>query len=166
MRARLLVSVLMVLTAGCGRAPQPSQADLEALLVQDGDLPAGVVASQVRDSPPVPIEGLPTAAQTVYREFGPAESPLGDVIVWRYTLQADVEQGYEAIAGQMEGQAPAEAIGERAEVSVGTVAASAVSSVVFARCNTVASIVMYNSDLEAVQTYAKRLDQRLQAVVC
>ena len=167
MRARLLVCVLILLTAACGGPPRPVDVDLEPLLIQSGDLPAGLAAEQVRDSWQVDLEGLPAATQTAYRAFAREGIPAGDVIVWRYTSPADAAQAYGVIAASMQGRAvPAGAIGERAEMKVGAAPGFAVSSIVFARCNTVTSIVMYISDLEAVQTYATRLDTRLQAAVC
>ena len=167
MRARLLVCVLILLTSACGGPPRPSNVDLEPLLVQPGDLPSGMGTGQMRDNPAVDVENLPVAAQTVYRDFVRDENPAGDVVVWRYMSRPDAEQAYGTIAEIMEGHAaPHGAIGERAKVHADTESASAVAAVLFVRCNAVASIVLYPSDLETVQNYARRLDKRLQAAVC
>ena len=167
MRARLLVCVLILLTTACGGPPRPAAVDLEPLLVQPGDLPIGMGTGQMRDNPAVEVEDLPVAAQTVYRDFVRDDTPAGDVVVWRYTSRTDAEQAYGMIAEIMAGHAaPHGTIGERAKVHADTESASAVAAAVFVRCNVVASIVMYHSDLETVQNYARRLYKRLQAAVC
>ena len=58
-------------------------------MVQDGDLPAGVTAGQLRENPAGEVEDLPAAAQTVYPDFVRDANPAGDVVVWRYPARAD-----------------------------------------------------------------------------
>lgn len=185
---RVVLAILAALALiGCGAAPAaqaptvavstavptalPLEAlDLEPLLVQPGDLPAGMSGAQVRDTAPKMFDGMPGAQRTAYQQFARGSEPAGGVAVFLYEADADRDQGYGFVLGGMGPTVTVEGVGDHAtatEPSKEVAALLNFSDLLFQRCHAVAHIRMTGTDAAAsIAAYAKRLDKRLSAVVC
>lgn len=147
-----------------------SAIDLEPLLIQSGDLPAGITGAQVRDTPPKMFDGMPKAAKAIYQQFARGTDQIGGVSVFLYEKDTDRDQGYGFILGGMNTAQVTEGVGEQAVIagpSKETAAVLNFSDLLLRRCRAIAHIRMTGKDTaEAVTAYAKRLDTRLSEVVC
>lgn len=205
----LTVALVLVASAACGDAtrkptetpkptpsvnptdtPQPiptvtpvplSQIDLEPLLTQSGDLPAGLSGAQVRGFLPEMYDNLPTSDNAIQRQFQRDGDAAGFVTVLVYESSSHCDAAY---TGILDGfgdstvgpdiKAARETIsdvGERAEAvtlesEVGGISLEAID-MAFTRCHAVAHIRMTGTlSLLDIKSYAKRLDNRLAAVAC
>ena len=165
-----LLFLLMLLTA-CGGVPL-AEVDLAPLLVQPGNLPAGVTAAQVSTEPPEMFRDVPEPQQAIHQQFERRGTQQGGVTVLLYDAPEDGDVAYNVIAqGMPETRAyvpwvGAAAVGGHRRVNVLGVPIESVD-VVFVRCHAVAHIRMPGTArVQDVRTYAKRLDARLQAQVC
>jgi hypothetical protein len=73
MRQMLFLFALVVLV-GCGmqlRAPTPTPVNLESLIIQPGDLPAGLTVAQVLDTRPPAYDqmGMPQASKIIFQRL-------------------------------------------------------------------------------------------------
>lgn len=178
----LFVFLAALVLAACGGSPAPTadaptaapavptaipleQIDLEPLLVQSGDLPAGTTGAQVRDTAPAMFKDIPAATNTAYQQLATGAKQTGGVAVFLYADAAPRDAAYQAIATGMGSDTSAPTIGERAALSAGGDILP-FSDLLFQRCRAVAHIRMTGSDAAAIESYAKRLDKRLQAVAC
>ncbi len=155
-------------------------ADLEPLLVQPGDLPGGRVGGQVRDTIPAIIENLPSSQQTILQTFEQAGRVDGWVGVRLYQKTTNADAAYQEVVQQMPLYPSAtntkrtlktvDTLGEQATAAPPPDIATTATYLTFVRCH--AFIVMTFSDdvpdpeATAAIAYAKRLDKRIQPVVC
>jgi hypothetical protein len=184
-----LITLVALVIAGCGTAPEaavPTAApiqptavptavpladlDLEPLLIQAGDLPAGLTGAQIRDTAPEMFSKVPKATKTLNQQFAQADKQVGGVTVLLYDSPADVSTAYDVIWNGMSTGSSALDIGEKAggfakKQIVGTTQFE-FSDVLFRRCHAVVHIRMPVSDIAMSTAYAQRLDKRLSAVVC
>lgn len=175
------VALLLVACGGVAPAALPTtlpaptavpldQIDLESLMVQPGDLPAGVSGAQVRDVAPKMFDGMPGALKTAYQQFARGDQPAGGVVVFLYEADADRDQGYGFILGGMGTTTAVEGVGEQATATEPSKEVAAVlnfTDLLFQRCHAVAHIRMTGADTAAsIAAYAKRLDKRLSSVAC
>jgi len=189
-RALQWIALVIVLSclAGCGTAPATEQAtrtnaaegpaaaptkqplvsvDLEPLLIQAGDLPAGVTGAQVRDTPPKMFDGMPKAAKAVYQQLAQGNQQTGGVAVFLY--ETGVDAGYAFAAKGMGDVDPVADVGEQAIVTkAADNPALNFVDLLFRRCAAVVHTRMSGADLDrdTAAAYAKRLDARLKPVVC
>jgi hypothetical protein len=162
--------VALVLLLG-GARPNLTQVDLEPLLIQAGDLQAGVSGAQVRDIAPKMFDGMPTAANTAYQQFAQGSRQIGGVAVFLY--EQDVSVGYAFVAKGMIESEPVAGVGEEAIATLPSATAAEFGldyvDILFRRCGAVAHIRMSGDPpferADAI-AYARRLDKRLQEVVC
>lgn len=144
-----------------------SAIDLEPLLIQSGDLPAGIEGAQVRDVAPAMFDGMPKAAKTIIQQFAQGVDQIGGVSVFLYDKDNDRESAYQFIAKGMSNSDALTDTGDRAIVSK-PIAAINFVDILFQRCAAVVHIRMSGEDLDrdAATIYARRLDKRLLGVVC
>lgn len=139
--------------------------DIEPLLVQDGDLPAGYVAGQVSSDYPPMFYGIPRPDRTVSRELGLNGRGAGLVTVLLYERPDQLEAAYQFLLG---GFGPnAEAVLETGERAQAVDSSGNWVDLVFVRCRAVVHIrLTQRADVPVARDYAQRLDARLQPLIC
>lgn len=197
---KILALVLLLALAGCGGSPQAVQPtaplatrenasegptaapaptavsladlDLESLLVQNGDLPAGVSGAQIRDTAPEMPPKMPKTTKTVYQQLAVGNAEIGGVSVFLYEETADRDAAMAALTELIDPSGPINGIGEQAVTNKASAAAGVMgrltTDVIFRRCAAIVQISLDNQryDQATVASYAKRLDKRLAGVVC
>ncbi len=202
----LIIALLVFGLAACGSAPAPEDVaiarlpteaapqatvqptvapaprsladiDLEPLLIQSGDLPAGLTGAQVLDTPPPAYETLkvPKADKLIFQRLQRNGQPAGYIVVTVYESTAARDDAYTRVtddvrkAAEHGGGKPQETndAGEHA-VIVKEAPPLSGAKTMFVRCRAVADILMTGDlvDEAAVLAYARRLDKRLQQAVC
>jgi hypothetical protein len=157
MRSLIILATLIALV-GCGGPPAVERPALEAVLYQDGDAPLGWQAGQVRDTMTGTTEG---AAMVVSRELIPAvASPLtGEVGVALYADAAAAKVGLQGLLPGLTTDGQPYEVGDQG-LQRGNI-------VGFQRCRAVAVVRLALADgLDQIGSYARRLDERLQKLVC
>jgi hypothetical protein len=183
--------------AGCGETPQSSQQaieqafatigagldatavstvvpltalDLESLLIQPGDLPAGVIGSQVKDKAPPVFKDAPLPVKAIDQRFGLADGvTIGGVTVLLYDSPADLEKAYAVVIGGMGSSAyPSTEVGDKARIGGLTARTQRIAEVSFVRCHALVSVSLSETPQpdDDTLTYAQRLDKRLMPLVC
>ena len=152
--------------------------DLEALLLCDGDLPAGFRPAQVRDIPPAMFHGLPRWRLFLYRQIERREAVSGGVAIVIFHSLEDLDAGYEALSQGIrhEDEAvsthcyvsrPLPIVGERALLGAGQVLIPGLRSyfgdVVFTRGGALVHVRLSNAPVDALVALARRIDARLTA---
>lgn len=146
--------------------------ELEPLLIQTGDLPAGVEGAQVRDTPPAMFKDMPAATKAIYQQFARGSKQIGGVAVFLYTTPADQDQGYKLLVDGMGEVNVVADIGEQASITKEDPKATSLGisfwDLLFRRCAAIAHIRLTGDGIDdaTVIAYAKRLDKRLAAVTC
>jgi hypothetical protein len=138
----------------------PSDLDisiLEHLLVQDGDLPAGLTAAQFKATPPGMFRDVKYFKLFAGRSFEKGGESYGGVSLFIYDDEIGLDIDYNVI---IMGFGPdrdfIETFGEKAHQRWGDIA--------FVRCNTIVHI-RAPEPVGAIN-YAKRLDNRIEQQVC
>ena len=196
----LIVLIILSLVAGCGGSdatttpeptdtPQPtdtpaptatptptpiplSELELEPLLIQAGDLPAGFSGAQVRDVAPQMFDELPIAENVIDQRFEKGGAAAGGVTVILYSSKSEIDEVYGLLVSSMgDSTQTVTEVGEQAIAIVESLSAAGVtfkfSDLTFIRCSAVVYIRMSDiADSDAITAYAKRLDSRLEPVVC
>lgn len=195
MRHIAVLALVLVLTA-CGSAPaaavptsppvEPTAAptaisladvDLEPLLITSGDLPADLTGGQIRDVAPKMFDGIPKAVQLREQRFARGGDAAGGVVVFLYENAGDRDAGYARVLDGMGETTPVDGLGDQSAQAAADAAALragiAYSDVLFRRCAALVHIRVGSPDVTSpdevvitAATYAKRLDKRLQSVVC
>jgi len=158
-----------------------SELDLEPLLIQPGDLPAGFSGAQIKDVAPSMFDDLPAAENTIDQRFERGGDTAGGVTVFLYGSTSKIEEAY-ALLMSIEADYVAlltddmnvqtvTGVGEQAIVSVVSLSMGGFtlesSDLDFVRCSAVVHIRMVGvADIDTIRAYAKRLDKRLEPVVC
>jgi len=149
-----------------------SELELEPLLIQPGDLPAGFSGAQVRDVAPGMFDETPTAENAISQQFERGGDTAGGVAVLLYDSKSEIEEAYALFVSGMAGNVQTvTGVGEQAAVSVWSLSVLGItrkgSELLFIRCGAVAHIRMADVvDIDTITAYAKRLDSRLEPVVC
>jgi hypothetical protein len=160
-------------------APQP---DLESLFVQSGDLPAGIAGQRAEDPMPTNFDNDPPATTIQGLQFARDGRAAGSVTILRYAVVADGTQAFKRLTTSVHDDAVSagntaqrmtnvgeDALTARLSLASSTYGTDYLAVVVFARCHALVDIRMFERPdvtLATVIAYAKRLDQRLSAVVC
>lgn len=184
-RQLLLALTMTVLwLAACSATPTQiplSEINLEPILILPGDLPAGFSGAQVRDSLPEMFGNLPEASNQTYQQFQRQGEAAGGVAVTLYESDSDRDVAYTLLLkgfgdSSSDSMTKTERIvvsnvGERAEAV--TLQGSMLGIVLdfadlaFVRCGAVVHIRFGGSaGLTEIVSYARRLDERLTALVC
>lgn len=182
MKYLAILAIMAALLVSCGGDPpivpafappataQPTAValkdiDLEPLLVQAGDLPSGMSAAQVKDTAPLGMKEYPIATKAIDQRFQRGNKTVGGVVVLLYEQQADLNQAA-ALAIKLDKYSEVLSdVGTQAKLFLGT-DAFPVRGVTFVRCRAVVDVTMSEVDTSEVTAYAKRLDKRLQSVIC
>lgn len=177
LRLGALVLALTLVTACAGSGapavarPPLSQAELDALLVQDGDLPAGLTAEPLASRVDW-LASVPAAPQETARRLLGQGGELGSITLLVYPPGSDIATVYTPVSAVLEkaAQRPPQFIGSIGERS-GVVTSSPLNQPVvydlsFLRCSAAAYIRLRTSDVDDVLQYADRLDERLQQRIC
>lgn len=152
-----------------------SELDLEPLLIQAGDLPAGLSGAQVRDDPPMAFKDVPSGDNMIWQQFQRGQDPAGYVAVFVYEDAAQVDQAYEAMKDMLvNGHAEeSQDVGDRLHTdwysSMFSESMGGIDSAhgVFTHCHAAVFIQFHDTtDVAAVSAYAKRLDARLEPLIC
>lgn len=182
---RLLLLAVLTLTS-CGSAsPDAAQAptiaptalpptpialkdiDLEPLLIQNGDLPAGFSGAQIKDEAPAMFDKAPKPVKAIDQRLASKDDNAGGIVALLYETPEDTVKAYDMVVDGMGDKVKAlEGVGEKASVMADTLAAAnlSFSEGAFYRCGAVVHIRFVGiEDADAVEAYAKRLDKRLQA---
>lgn len=180
----LLAAVFVFALVACGgspaavaptAAPTPAPTkvplaalDLEPLLIQSGDLPAGLTGAQVLDSVPPAYQQMqmPAAEKLIFQRLARGSDPGGYVVVSLYGDAAKRTDAYVKITTDMRtlgALTMPEDIGETAALHSDTLFGGHVA---FQRCAAVVEVLLTGTDAQEVAAYAKRLDTRLRAAVC
>ncbi len=150
------VVLVVVLLAGCG-GPNLKDLNLESILIQDGDLPASMIAGQITDGSGGDTIGASGFVKRVER----AIEPDGVVTVLLYDDDTALQRDFKAVL-------PGVTADGLPSTEVGAQAMTRGNIVLFVRCHALVAVRMAITPQVAQQTlgYAKRLDQRLQPLVC
>jgi hypothetical protein len=150
--------------------PAPTQImladlDLESILIQPGDLPAGYTGALISKSLSDLFEGVHQSINQAYQQFEQNGRYAGGVDVAIFSKQTDPNDVYE-IVGWSDGKSVPN-LGEKSEVEIDAFLLGGVVNLKFIRCSAVVNIQFYNTtDFESVIAYAQRLDERLTPLVC
>jgi hypothetical protein len=158
--------------------------DLVPLLVQPGDLPAGVTTGQVvRDGEAYFIKGAPNWEQKLFLEFGAQSQSAGGVVIWLLDAVADREDAYTKVADWFEEDAQAvegewdSVVANPPPVSAANVLSSLglmvgdaplLGEMAFEACQAVVYVQLpYDREiLDPIVTYSGNLLARLQPQIC
>ena len=183
----ILIACFLLLSA-CGVAPAPtatpqpspttaptatpatvsfSKLSLDSVLIQSGDLPAGVSGEQIRSVAPPAFKSVPLAEYTIDQRFQKNGQVSGGVTVFVYKTVDEAEAAYaEILKGMDSGRGSDPTFGSVAVSADSYLANTAFSSALFVRCSTTVHIQMSGVAEKSAASYAQRLDKRLQSLVC
>jgi len=151
--------------------------DLEEILLLDGDLPTSFVGQQIMSDVTSYFTELPEPSQFIQQEFHKkfrSGFVVSDgVVIILYEDREFIEDAFNILHEKIKRgddvvEIPIEGIGEKA-ILTKRVGISLVSvNMVFVRCQAVVYIELFSSDVdvELLTNYAKRLDKRINQLVC
>jgi hypothetical protein len=164
-----------------GMSPSHPATNLEALLLQPGDLPDTVEGESLDNPTPPNFANDPPATAMVGQRLTRAGRNAGSVSLLYYTNPSDLAQAYQQLtanpdpfAAQATVMEPRTDIGDTAVTARLTLASSTygptyTAIVIFARCHAIVDIRLNEQidlTLDTAMAYAKRLDGRIAAVMC
>lgn len=176
----LIFAVLLVACGGTPETaalpalpPEPTKVPLEAielepLLIQSGDLPAGLTGAQVLDTQPPAYEqmSMPPATKLIFQRFAKGSAPGGYVVVSLYKDAAQLDTAYAALDKDLHAVGVVTTPTEVGEIGVLSVDNLFGAHFGFRRCAALVNIMLVGADGQSVLAYAKRLEKRLQPLVC
>lgn len=144
---------------------------IEPALIQSGDLPSGLVGGQVKALVPVLFKGITPPDRVLTQSLENGGVALGNVTVLLYQDTKNRDAAYTQMLGDIAitpatGGTAQPGIGERSLGGLFTNNLPGFAEIAFVRCHAVVHIRLDTQDATDVTTYAKRLDTRLQTVVC
>ena len=166
---------------GQPQAAHRLQNDLAPLLLQPGDLPDNITGEPADDPSPPNFANDPPAATIVGRRLSRHGRGAGSVSLLFYDNLSDLAQAYERLTTnadsfnpQGNAMEPRSDVGDKAMTARLTLASSTYGPthtvvVIFVRCHSIIDLWLNERDdltLDTALAYAKRLDQRIAAVVC
>lgn len=170
--------IAVFLLAACGGTPDViapttippttvplSALDLEPLLIQSGDLPAGIAAAQVKDVAPLAFNGYPPTTKAIDQRFQRDGKAVGGVVVLLYEQQDNFNTARSLAMKISESSKPLDGVGEEAKAFLGSDLLP-IRGITFIRCRAIVDVSISNVTIEEVAAYAMRLDKRLSGVVC
>lgn len=170
MSATLIAAALVVLVA-CGAVPL-SEIQLEPLLVQPGDLPAGFSGAQVKSVAPEMFKNFPSPQRAIDQRFEHEGETGGGVVVLLYEQQADRDRAYAMLVDGISDDAqPVADLGEQSIAHGMELEAAGMNikstDLGFVRCQAIVHVRLTDtSNVAEAAEYAKRLDKRLSPLVC
>ena len=145
--------------------PSPETQLVTGLLLQPGDFPPDLNAGEVID-PPGMFRDVPLPDRAYFQRYTIGGNPAGGVAVFEYEDVSKVREAYSVILSGMGDTEPLSNVGEQARIAVYGDPGGA--ELIFIRCSAVIHIRVVGPPniVDAVRSYAKRLDTRLTGVVC
>jgi len=146
-----------------------SDIDLEPLLIQPGDLPAGFRGAQVCDTISGYLErDAPAPDNFIWQQLERDAERAGRIAIIVYDDPELAKEAYDAIVDGFVEQKGTDRAGEAAVISAWRdLVGNNWTSSAFLRCHAVADFLFTDiRDAEAAKTYMQRLDARLEPVVC
>lgn len=147
--------------------------DLEELLILPGDLPTNFEGQQIRSELPEALTkiGITKGINTVSQGFKVSEWGSDGVTI---TVYRTAQEAKDIFVEKLNTDLPkVEGLGDLSIVSEGgTLCEGCSIQVLFVRCNALVYVDIFNQMAtrdyvyETITTYAKRLDERLQPLVC
>lgn len=161
---------IVLLLAACSGGVDVTYDELDAILVQEGDLYPGVTAGNIveMDTSIFGDLDLPQSEKARFQYFESDGKFRGGVAVFLYGSNRDGREAYDLLRYAMGENAlrPSD-LGEQAALHVVSEESLTYVEVVFIRCNAVVDIRLTGVDRpEALETHAKNLDARLQTLLC
>jgi hypothetical protein len=157
---------------GLTAAPQAAQPaiplteiDLAPLLIESGDLPADLSAGEVRTSVPSGLRAVPPPIKVIDQRFQRAGEAVGGVVVLLYQSSADVKAAYRLTVGEGKNSQEHAGLGDTGRIWLPK-GLSPRTTVAFTRCHAYVDVTIAQGSVDEVTAYARRLDQRLQPLVC
>lgn len=148
--------------------PTPSlkEIDLSTVIFQDGDLPAGFEPAQIRSELSDFSDGVPSPDNFISQSVSRNNKHGGIVDILIYEDLSKIKPVYDLIVPEMPGDEESADVGEFGTVAMNSLILNT-ASLTFARCHAVVTFQFQGSfnSVDAV-SYAKRLDDRLQKVIC
>lgn len=152
-----------------------AELDIEALLFQEGDLPAEYKMGQITNDLIKDLRNLPKASQIIQVTISEGSFLSDGAIALLYDDLSDVEKAYseaeKAIQREEGSFEKISDIGEKGALVIGPMSvlfATRTNYLVFVRCHAVVYIQLFGSysSRSIILNYGERIDKRLQAVVC
>lgn len=147
-----------------------SEFDLEDLLVQDNDLPAGYSGAQASNTAPQMFSSVPKPEYSIYQQFEKSGKQTGGVAVFLYDDLGKVDSAYKLL---LDGMGKTEIVngnwdkGNVVDYSIGMTITLDGVDLLFSHCHSVVHIrITGTRNKSNVITYAERLDKRLSSLVC
>lgn len=167
MKTLSILALVAVMLASCG-GTNLKTVNLEPVLIQEGDLPAGFTGAQVKDTLPPMFEHAAPPTKALYQGFQRAGNGAGGVSVLLYESDTDRDATYaDSVKGMGDGTQPQTDVGERATILSSDSYSTLLADLVFVRCHAVVFVRFIGTKQPSdAAAYAKRLDQRLQPLVC
>jgi hypothetical protein len=151
--------------------------DLESILIQPGDLPAGYSGAQIREQAPEMFSKLPRADVSIYQQLAKNGDAAGGITVFLYSQSEHVSKAYSLIVsgfGTSEDNSlfkkvtqPLPGIGEECTATSMEAKQPYIQNacdLAFVRSSAVVHIRMSNATEADIASYAKRLDKRLKNI--
>jgi len=148
-----------------------SEFDLEDILIQANDLPAGYLGGQASNTTLRMLDDIQNADYIISQQIQKDDYEAGDVTVFLFELEVDVTKAYEEILKLL----PEDAKSVDGEWDVGALYILSLETptvfdsiaMVFSRCHAVVSIrIDFSKNENDILSYAKQLLERLQPFVC
>jgi len=148
-----------------------SDIQLEDILIEDGDLPAGYSGAQIRDTAPEMFDNLPESENTINQQLAKGGEQKGGVTIFLYDSQKDLDSAFFKIKTGFSEEEQLEEVGENGFIAYFSQDILGIKiqygDLLFVRCNAVVHIRMTElSSEDSLIAYAKRLDKRLSELVC
>lgn len=169
------MSTILICLASCAATTpfSPANLDLDSLILQPQDLPAGFTAGPIQREVPEMLSVAPPAL-ALYQPVSERELKSEGITVLVYEEMSQVEAAYQAISQHLDAEKslqPLAGVGEKAmyyEDFTNGYLSSYTTKVVFQRCRAVIFISLFSPEAKAgvVTNYAQELDRRLQPQVC
>jgi hypothetical protein len=147
--------------------------NLEALLILPGDLPAQFEGQQIRSHFPERLNGLgiPEGINTASQSFRNDEWASDGVTI---TIYKSADEAKTNFTDNLNNKLPkVDGLGDDSLINEeGTLCDRCSMQIIFIRCNALVYVDIFNeladrdAVYETITTYAKRLDKRLQPLVC
>ena len=153
--------------------PTATPVPLDEILILPGDLPPGYTGAQIRTEAPGTFPALPSTETVLYQQIQSNGRQIGSVTLFVYQGETDLKKAYSILKGGLGESKSLSGLGDEATFWNNTTFNITVSELVFRHCRALvyvrmtAGVVDESSvDESSVVGYAKRLDKRLQQIVC
>jgi len=152
-----------------------AEIDLESILIQTGDLPAGYSGAQIREQAPEMFSKLPRGEVSVYQQLAKHGDSAGGITVFLYSQSEQVSKAYSLIVSGF-GTSEDNSLLTKVTRSLPDIGEECTATsmkakqpyvqdacdLAFVRSSAVVHIRMSNATEDDIASYAKRLDKRLK----